>query len=118
MPSLGNGVMGSPPNNLATLVSFSQKSVTGAAPSGTGAASSSIGPTKGCVSVTRASPAAASSGLSASALTGFSAQDQVLRNQAVGRTCSCASSGPALVTSIVIKMSSGPALAYRTSTIQ
>ena len=48
----------------------------------------------------------------AGALVGvLASQDQVLRNHAVGSTCSCASSGPALVTSMVIRMSSGPALA-------
>src|SRR5580704_9188182 len=108
MPSLGNGVSASPPNNLATLVSFSQQSVAGGAPSGPSAAISSIGPTNGCVSVTRASPAAVSSGrpvlvwsaLVCSALvwSALASQDQVLRNHAVGSTCSCAVSGPALVT--------------------
>ena len=38
-------------------------------------------------------------------------QDQVLRNQAVGSTCSVSASGPALVTEIVISRSSGSALA-------
>ena len=111
MPSLGNGVSASPPNSLATLVSFSQKSVAGGAPSGPSAASSSIGPTKGCVSVTRASPPAVSSGLPAPPPAGSPANDQVLRNQAVGSTCNSASSGPALVTSMLIRMSSGPDLA-------
>ena len=38
-------------------------------------------------------------------------QDQVLRNQAVGSTCSVSASGPALVTWIAISRSSGQALA-------
>ena len=38
-------------------------------------------------------------------------QDQVLRNHAVGSTCSTSASGPALVTSTVISRSSGPAFA-------
>src|SRR5215470_5201863 len=45
-------------------------------------------------------------------------QAQVLRNQAVGSTWTVAASGPALVTPIRISRSSGPALAYVTSTIQ
>ena len=57
-------------------------------------------------------PTAAGPG--AAARTGFGAsasQDQVLRNQAVGSTCSVAASGPALVTWIAISRSSGSALA-------
>ena len=40
-----------------------------------------------------------------------SSQDQVLRNQAVGSTCSVAASGPALVTRTVMSRSVGSALA-------
>ncbi len=40
-----------------------------------------------------------------------SPQDQVLRNQAVGSTCSVSDSGPALVTWMAISRSSGLALA-------
>jgi hypothetical protein len=42
----------------------------------------------------------------------------VFLNQAVGSTCSVSASGPALVTVMAISRSSGPALAYVTSTIQ
>ena len=49
---------------------------------------------------------AASSGLAASV-----SQDQVLRNQAVGSTCSVSASGPALVTWTDISRSVGSALA-------
>jgi len=45
-------------------------------------------------------------------------QDQVLRNHAVGSTCTVSGSGPAFVTRIVISTSSGAALAYQTSVIQ
>jgi hypothetical protein len=41
-----------------------------------------------------------------------------LRNQAVGSTCSVASSGPALVTRTTMSRSVGSALAWSTSTIQ
>ena len=41
----------------------------------------------------------------------LSPQDQVLRNQAVGSTCTVSASGPALVTWMAISRSSGPALA-------
>src|SRR5260370_29272607 len=105
MPSFGHEVTGGAPNSLATLVSFSQNRAAGDTPSGPGAASSSIGPQIGCSSVTRPAPAPTICGRSAPGV-----QDQVLRNQAVGSTCSSASSGPGFVTSIVIRMSSGPAL--------
>jgi hypothetical protein len=82
-------------------------------PSGAGPASSSREPRKGCSAVIAEPPAPASTGLAA-----FSSHDQVLRNHAVGRTCTVSASGPALVTRTVIKTSVGSALAYQTSVIQ
>ena len=58
-------------------------------------------------------PAPASTGLGAPV-----SQDQVLRNHAVGSTCTVSASGPALVTRTVISTSAGSALAYQTSVIQ
>ena len=43
-------------------------------------------------------------------------QDQVLRNQSVGSSAEAAASGPRLMASIRIRMSSAPALAYSTKT--
>ena len=55
---------------------------------------------------TSESPTARMAGLGASV-----SHDQVLRNQAVGSTCSVAVSGPALVTCTAISRSSALALA-------
>ena len=46
-----------------------------------------------------------------SGLGALTSHDQVLRNQAVGSTCSVSASGPALVTWIDMRMSWGSALA-------
>ncbi len=107
MPSFGYGVSGAAPYSRATFVSFSQNSAVGCVPSGPGPAISSSSPTNGCSMVTTegSDAAAPSTGR------GSFAQDQVLRNQAVGSTCSVAGSGPALVTEIDISRSSGDALA-------
>ena len=43
-------------------------------------------------------------------------QDQVLRNQSVGSTVSSAASGPRLVMPTAMRISSGPSLAYSTTT--
>src|ERR1017187_2365952 len=113
MPSLGYGVTGAAPYRRARLVSFSQNSGTGLVPSGPGPASSSSEPRNGCSAVIAEPPAPASSGLGASA-----SQDQVLRNRAVGSTCTVSAAGPAVVTRTVISTSVGSALAYQTSVIQ
>ena len=47
-----------------------------------------------------------------------SVQDQVLRNQTVGRTCRTSAASPAFVAVTRISTSSGAALAWLTSTIQ
>src|SRR5262249_41797833 len=106
MPSFGYGVTGAAPYRRSTFVSFSQNNAVGALPSGPASASSSSCPSHGCSIPTDVSPVAAMPGRVAS-----SSQDQVLRNQAVGSTCSVSVSGPALVTEILIRMSSGSALA-------
>ena len=108
MPSLGYGVSGAAPNSRARFVSFSQNSAVGCVPSGPGPAISSSSPTNGCWMVTAEGEEAAAP---STGRAGSSPQDQVLRNQAVGSTCSVSVSGPALVTEIVISRSSGPALA-------
>src|ERR1035438_3828400 len=105
MPSFGYGVTGAAPNRRCTLVSFSQNSAAGAVPSGPGPAISSSGPRNGCSIAAAESAAAFMAGLGAP-----SSQDHVLRNQAVGSTCSVAGSGPALVTETVISRSSALAL--------
>ena len=106
IPSFGYGVIGSAPYRRFRLVSFSQNKATGSAPSGPESASSSSDPSHGCSIPADVSPVAAMAGLGASI-----SQDQVLRNQAVGSTCSVSVSGPALVTEIFISRSSGSALA-------
>src|ERR1039457_5272089 len=106
MPSFGYGVTGSAPNRRCTFVSFSQNSRLGAVLSGPWPASSSSGPRNGCSIAAPESAAALQAGPGAP-----SSQDQVLRNQAVGSTCTVAGSGPALVTEIAISGSSGSALA-------
>src|SRR5215475_5289983 len=106
MPSFGYGVTGGAPNSRVTLVSFSQNSASGTRLSGPRPAISSSDPSHGCSIPTAASPVAAMDGLDS-----VVSQDQVLRNQAVGSTCSVSASGPWLVTEIVISRSSGPALA-------
>src|ERR1700759_5201076 len=111
MPSFGYGVSGADPNSFATLVSFSQNSTAGSAPSGPFPALSSRFPPHGWTMRTAAGPSAAISGRPESE----PPQDQVLRNQAVGRTCRVSVSGPAFVTEIAISRSSGLALAYVTS---
>jgi hypothetical protein len=108
IPSFGYGVTGSLPNNSASLVSLSQKSSSGAVPSVPGPASSSSSPANGCWTLTAAQ---LSPGTAVSAGLLVPSQAQVLRNQVVGSTCTVAWSGPALVTLIRIKMSSGLALA-------
>jgi hypothetical protein len=105
MPSFGYGVAGAAPNRRLTLVSFSQNSGTGLLPSGPGPASSSREPRKGCSVLITESPDAASTGLGASA-----SHDQVLRNQAVGSTCTVSVSGPALVTRTVRVPAEVPAM--------
>src|ERR1022692_4070928 len=111
MPSFGYGVTGAAPNRCCVLVSFSQNSAVGTVPSGPGPAISSNWPRNGCS--TRIAPVPAADGpVAAKAGRGApSSQDQVLRNQAVGSTCTVAGSGPALVTEIAISKSSGSALA-------
>ena len=94
------------PYSRVVLVSLSQNSRSGAAPSGPAAPISSMVPVIGCSMVTDASAEADRLGLGSPA-----SQAQVLRNQAVGSTWMLSSSGPALVTWIVISRSSGPALA-------
>src|ERR1700733_5103936 len=112
MPSFGNGVTAVAPNRRVTLVSFSQNSGSGLLPSGAGPARSSSEPRNGCsvVMAAAAAPAAAPVLAPAPASLGLgapSSQDQVLRNHAVGSTCTVSTSGPALVTRIVIRMSVG-----------
>src|SRR6266516_451552 len=106
MPSFGYGVTGAAPYRRLTLVSFSQNSSAGAEPSGAVPASSSNGPRNGCLIPADVSPVASIVGLGWS-----TSHDHVLRNQAVGSTCSVSASGPALATEIAISKSSGPALA-------
>ena len=107
------------PNSRSALVSFSQNSGVGVTalvtvPSSAASASSSSGPRKGCSISTAPSGPSCMTGLGAP----FS-HDQVLRNQAVGSTCSVSGSSPTLVA--VISTSSSCAsslLAYTTSVIQ
>src|ERR1039457_7133509 len=106
MPSFGYGVNGSAPNRRGTFVSFLQNNRLGGVLSGPWRASSSSGPRNGCSIAAAESAAAFMAGRGAP-----SSQDQVLRNQAVGSTCTVAGSGPALVTEIVISRSSALALA-------
>src|ERR1039457_1438373 len=106
MPSFGYGVTGAAPNRGCVLVSFSQNSAVGTVPSGPGPAISSNWPRNGWSTRIAPAPVAAKAGRGAP-----SSQDQVLRNQAVGSTCTVAGSGPALVTEIAISKSSGSALA-------
>src|SRR5487761_387159 len=106
MPSFGYGVTGCAPNSRRRLVSFSQNSCAGSAPSGPGPAVSSSGPRNGWPTATDEASVAAIDGRGAPI-----SQDQVLRNQAVGSTCSVAGSGLALVTEIAISRSSGSAFA-------
>src|SRR5947209_2676666 len=114
MPSFGYGVSGTVPNSRAPLVSFSQNSTAGSAPSGPFPAVSSIFPPNGWTMRTAADPSAAIFSRPESE----PPQDQVLRNQAVGSTCSVSVSGPAFVTEMAISRSPGLALAYVTSVIQ
>src|ERR1700751_1479712 len=115
MPSFGYGVTLPQPNSRSLLVSFSQHSSVGLAPPGPSSASNSSTPRSGCsisapVGPSSSPPPGAPPSpppilllLSAILRVGFcapSSQDQVLRNHAVGRTCSVSASGPALVTVI------------------
>ena len=61
--------------------------------------------------LTAAVPGGAASAAPRAGLGESKSQDQVLRNQAVGKTCRVSVSGPALVTVIAISRSSGSALA-------
>ena len=91
------------------LVSFSVNSSVGRAVADRGSARRA----SGCDAIATAPRIAAAS----AAGRGPSApQDQVLRNQSVGSTCSVAASGPRLWTVIWIRMSSGDAFAYSTNT--
>ena len=106
IPSFGYGGLVSEPYSRASFVSFSQKSAVGAVPSGPGPASSSRSPRNGWSMAMAASSRSQRRGLAAS-----TSQLHVLRNQAVGRTCSVSVSGPALVIWTVINRSVGLALA-------
>ena len=104
MPSFGYGVAGVAPYSRAVLVSFSQNSSSrrrcrpGPAP-----ASSSRAPRNGCsIAIDRPRRRPPAIGLGAP-----TSHDQVLRNHAVGSTCSVSASGPALVTRTVISRSVG-----------
>ena len=105
MPSFGYGVVAGAPKTRGRLVSFSQKSDSGARPSGPGAASSRY--PASAWSVTRSDvPSRAMRGRGAP-----SSQDQVLRNHSVGSTSMVASSGPWFSTTTRISTSVGVALA-------
>ena len=106
MPSFGQGVIGSEPNSRGMLVSLSQNSSVGWAPSDAGPASSSSSPRNGWGTRTASSRTAASTGASTS-----TSHAQVLRNHMLGNTCTVSASGPALVTRTVISTSVGSALA-------
>src|SRR5690242_17588866 len=104
MPSLGYGTNGSAPYSRSTFVSLSQNNNCGSPPSGESPPTNSIAPTMGWSTATDRSPAACSDGR----LPFVSPHDHVLRNHAVGSTCSVSDSGPALVTWTDISTSSGP----------
>ncbi len=106
MPSLTNGMMLGEPNTRPLSVSFSVTRIgTGCStyhhqvPSSACSARTVFG-SQVCSEGTRSSPA----------------HDQVWRNHKVGNRCSAASSGPRLWAVTRISTSSGPALAYSTTT--
>ena len=122
MPSFGYGVTEGQPKSRWLLVSFSQNSGLGAVPSDAVAASSSSGPRNGCsISTPLAESSAPPVPFAAIFMTGFaeSSHDHVLRNQAVGSTCTVSASWPAFVTLTSISNSAASSLlAYVTSVTQ
>src|ERR1700761_3325463 len=111
IPSLGYLVTDGQPKSRWLLVSFSQNRVCGAVPSEAWPASSSSEPSQGCWTST---PLAASpvppAAMDSDGLGSFDSHDQVLRNQAVGSTCTVSASGPALVIRISISRSAASSL--------
>src|SRR5260370_38207728 len=103
MPSFGYGVTGAAPNSRAVLVSFSQNSGVGRGPSGPAPARSSSSVPNGWSMRTATAPAGASSAAARAGRGPPPAQDQVLRNPAVGSTCRVAAAGPALVAWLPIR---------------
>ena len=108
MPSFGYGVLAADPKKRGKFVSFSQKSRVGSVPSGAEPARRIHVPPTG------SSATATAAVVEIARITGRSAvpsQDHRLRNHRVGRTCSTASSVPALRIFNRMQTSSGVALA-------
>src|SRR5207244_10810065 len=103
------------PNRRAALVSLSVKTSDGDSPPEAGPASRWKGSSEGCSARTRPSDSSESRGRGQYP-SPDRPQDQVLRNQSVGRTSSRDSSGEAFVTAMRTRRSSGDALAYSTMT--
>src|SRR3954453_10340880 len=106
MPSFTYGVAFGTPESRSVLVSLSVNNHSGEPP-----ANRLYSPRVGCTDATVPGSTSVSAGRGPPL-----PQDQVLRNQAVGRTCSVAASGPRLLTVISTRRSSGVPFPYSTST--